>query len=237
MLTNADVAFLEVIDTIFDFNQASEMMCRRLIEELPGIPAKYEFTKELLEIWREKLRQSILNGTFRSFRRLAREVIASATRRFNIIISPTELTYLSSRAITTMLEHAEIYDDVIEGVRRLYNLGIPMYIVSNMDNDVVKKLLMTYNMSHYFKGVISADITGIGKPNIRIYQAALKRSNARSPVLISGLVEDVVGSRMANITLIFVNRRGETLSLKPDYEVKSVADAVAILEGALNARP
>lgn len=230
-----DATFLEVIDTIFDFCRASEIMCRRLVEELPGIPARDEYARDLLEEWRNRLRESLLNGTFKSFRRLAREVIMNMTRKFNIIISPNELTYLSSRAITTMLEHAEIYDDVVESVKRLYSLGVPMYVVSNMDNDVVKKLLITHNISHYFRGVVSADITGVGKPNVKIYQAALKKSNAKRPVMISGLLEDLIGSKMANITLIFVNRRGEELSLRPDYEVKSVIDAVMILEGAFSA--
>jgi len=176
----------------------------------------------------------ISKGAYRSLRQLAREVVISVVKQYTLSLSPQEVDYFSNAISSIFVEQAQLYDDVPDTVSKLSENNVDMYILTNLDNDIAKKILLRHNMLKYFKGVISSDLSRAGKPSLRIYQAALTRAKASKDecVLVSGLLEDIIGSKLVGLKMIFVNRTDKKTDLVPDYTVKSLREIVPIvLEG------
>jgi len=126
---------------------------------------------------------------------------------------------------------ARIYDDVEPALNELSNLGVPMYILTNLDNDIAKKILLKNGLLRFFKGVVSSDLTRVGKPNVRIFNAALYRAkvNKEEALIVSGLVEDIIGGKLSQIRTVFVNRRQVNLTVKPDFTINSLMELPKLL--------
>ncbi len=225
------VVFFELLDTLIKVERFHEEVARLLASEL-RLPAPVnEIAEKVQSEWANKYNMLISKGAYRSLRQLAREVVISVVKQYTLSLSPQEVDYFSNAISSIFVEQAQMYEDVPDTVSKLSENNIDMYILTNLDNDIAKKILLRHNMLKYFKGVISSDLSRAGKPSLRIYQAALSRAKAgkESCVLVSGLLEDIIGSKLVGLKIIFVNRTGKKTELVPDYTVKTLTDIVPII--------
>lgn len=227
------VAFFEVLNTLARIENFEKELANLLTSELRLNVSSEELANKIKNEWINKYNQLISRGAYRSIRQLAREVISSVIRHYTVSVSPQELEYFSNAASSLIVEQAILYEDVPETLQKLAEHNIDMYILTNLDNDIAKKILLKYNILRYFKGVISSDLSRAGKPSAKIFQAALLRAKTSkdNAVVVSGLIEDVVGSKLVGLKVIYVAREGKRPDIAVDYVVNKLPEIVQIIVG------
>ncbi|MCG2863056.1 MAG: HAD hydrolase-like protein [Vulcanisaeta sp.] len=224
--------FFEVLNTLIRLNNF-ELESARLIRDELNIKTPLEdLARQFKKEWDDKYNMLISKGAYRSLRQLARETIISLLKKYSLSLSPTELDYFGNALSSLIVETSELYPDVAETIDKLSQMGASMYILTNLDNDIAKKILLRNNLLKYFKGVVSSDLTKVGKPVAKIFQAALNRAgvSASDALIISGLVEDVIGAKFLDIKVIFVRRVPDVqLPIKPFYEITTLTQLPEVL--------
>ncbi len=223
--------FFEVLNTIAAL-KGFEEECARLIKDELNIRASLdELISEFKREWETRYNTLISKSAFRSIRQLARETVIAIAKKYSISISPAEIDYFGNAIASTMIETAELYPDALEALEALAQRNYPMYILTNLDNDIAKKVLLKNNLLRYFKGVISSDLTRVGKPAVKIFQAALNRAGItpKDALVISGLVEDLIGAKFLDLKVVFVNRTRIQPPIKPSFEINDLRELVGLL--------
>lgn len=225
--------FFEVLNTLIRLNNFEVEGARLIRDELNIRASLDDLARQFRKEWDDKYSMLISKGVYRSLRQLARETIISLLKKYSLSLSPTELDYFGNAISSLIVETSELYPDVVNAVDKLSQMGTPMYILTNLDNDIAKKILLRNNLLRYFKGVVSSDLTKVGKPAIKIFQAALNRAGIASSdaLIVSGLVEDVIGAKFLDLKVIFVRRTSDVqLPVKPFYEITTLTQLPEILE-------
>lgn len=217
--------FFEVIHTLIRTMNFESEAAKLLRLELNLRVPNEELINKVRSEWNNKYNALISKGVYRSTRQLAREVVLAIVKHYLLSLNPQELSYFSSAISSTIVETAELYDDAIDIIEKLNKANISMYILTNLDNDIAKKILLRFNLLRYFKGVISSDLTRAGKPSAKIFQAALSRARVSKDdtMIVSGLVEDIIGAKLVGIKVVYVDRLNMRPAVKPDYEVNSLS--------------
>jgi len=223
--------FFEVMNTLIRNVGFEEEVAKLLKAELNLRISIEELSSKIKHEWSGKYNTLVSKGIYRSIRQLAKEVVLSIVKHHMVSLSPQEIDYFGNAVSSIIVETAELYNDVIDTIEKLNQIEAPMYILTNLDNDIVKKILLKYGILRYFKGVISSDLTRAGKPSVKIFQAALNRAKVSKDkgLIISGLVEDIIGAKLFGLKIIFINRLGLKPTVQPDYEVDSLTKIPEII--------
>ena len=223
--------FFEILNTLAYIQNFENEVAKLLISELNLKTNVDELANKIKEEWNNRYNTLITKGTYRSIRQLAREVVSSIVKQYSLSLSPQELDYFGNAISSIIVELAELYDDVLQTIDQLEKSNIQMYILTNLDNDIVKKILLKYNLLRYFKGVISSDLTGVGKPATKIFQAALTRAKTTktNSLLVSGLVEDIVGAKLFGIKIAYIDRLGKKPTVEPDFTITKLSELISII--------
>lgn len=223
--------FFEVLNTLVRLTHFEAESAKLIKDELNIKVSLEELTNQFKKEWEDRYNMLISKGAYRSLRQLARETMISLLRKYSLSLSPTELDYFGNAISSLVVETSELYPDAVSAIDSLSKMGVPMYILTNLDNDVAKKILLRNNLLSYFKGVVSSDLTKVGKPAIKIFQAALNRAGV-SPsdaIIVSGLMEDVIGAKFLDLKVVFVRRMNVQLPVKPFYEIDTLTQLPEIL--------
>ncbi len=151
--------FMEVLKTMVylkGFEEEASYMLSR------GLGIKADLTAEFRSKWEAMYGESISKGTYRSLRQFAKDVVASMLRNRSISIGPRELSYWSNSVVNSMMDAANIYDDVRSALDALMDRGVQLYILTNLDNDIAKKILLKHGLLRYFKGGVISGSDGGG---------------------------------------------------------------------------
>ncbi len=224
--------FFEVLNTLVRLAHFEVESAKLIKDELNIKVSLDELTNQFKKEWEDRYNMLISKGVYRSLRQLARETMISLLKKYSLSLSPAELDYFGNAISSLVVETSELYPpDVVNAIDTLSQMNIPMYILTNLDNDVAKKILLKNNLLRYFKGVVSSDLTKVGKPAIKIFQAALNRAGV-SPsdaLIVSGLIEDVIGAKFLDLKVVFVRRTNVQLPVKPFYEIDSLTQLPEII--------
>ena len=228
------VLFVEVVDTLASVDGFEREMASIIRREIDINASLDELTKVVKEEWTSRYNQLISTGSYRSLRSLARDVMMSIARKYSVIIGSREIRYWGDALANVFVSVARVYDDVEGALNELAGMGAQLFILTNLDNDIAKKILLKNGLLRFFKGVVSSDLTRVGKPNVKIFNAALNRakSSRDESYVVSGLPEDIVGCRLAQLKLIFVMRKPvEFTTIRPDYVVNTLGEVPKLLQG------
>ncbi|MGC8607313.1 MAG: HAD family hydrolase [Vulcanisaeta sp.] len=223
--------FFEVLNTLVRLTHFETESARLIRDELNIRMSLDELASQFRKEWEDRYNMLISKGVYRSLRQLARETMISLLRKYSLSLSPAELDYFGNAISSLIVETSELYPDVIEAINALSQMSISMYILTNLDNDVAKKILLRNNLLRHFKGVVSSDLTKVGKPAIKIFQAALNRAGVppSDALIVSGLVEDVIGAKFLDLKVVFVRRVDVQLPVKPFYEINTLTQLPEII--------
>ncbi len=85
----------------------------------------------------------------------------------------------------------------IELLQKLYNLGFPLYSITDNIKEIMDYHKANSNFLQYFKGIISSSDVGILKPDKRIFQCLLDKYQltAAESIFIDDLVQNVEGAK------------------------------------------
>ena len=118
-------------------------------------------------------------------------------------------------------------------LRRLQEMGMRIYAVSNWDIELVK-VLEDLGWSGYFDGVIASAVVGVEKPEGGIFEEALRFGNiSRDRVVHVGndSITDIEGASEAGIDSVLVDRRGTVGAPQATFVLPDLNGLPGIVEG------
>ena len=118
-------------------------------------------------------------------------------------------------------------------LRRLREMGVRIFAVSNWDMELVK-VLEDLGWSRYFDGVIASAVVGVEKPGGEIFEEALRVGGiARERVVHVGNdpVTDIEGGSEAGIDTVLVDRGGTVDAPRATYVLPDLNGLPGIVEG------
>lgn len=137
-----------------------------------------------------------------------------------------ELEHVYRRARRT----EEIVDPEAEAVLRDLSRDHRLALVTNGAPDVQREKLGRAGLAHHFAAIVISAELGVGKPDRRIFAAALDAigAPAREAVMIGDSVpRDVVGARAAGLGSIWIDRgqgRSTADEPKPDARIRALRE-------------
>ena len=222
--------FLDLDNTILDFNKAESIAIRKTmrqfgLEPTDALAARYSAINDLH--WKalergEMTRAQVLTGRFAMFfGELGIEIDPAA-------VAKTYETFLSQGHF--FLPGAE------ETVKQKLFGKYKLYLASNGTAVVQKGRMTSADLYPYFEESFVSQELGHNKPTREYFEAAFARIPGfnREECLMVGdsLTSDILGGKNAGLRTVWVNPHHKTAPehLKPDYEIESLADLPALLE-------
>jgi putative hydrolase of the HAD superfamily len=116
-------------------------------------------------------------------------------------------------------------------LRRLEETGVGMYVVSNWDLELVE-VLEELGWMRYFDGVVVSAVSGVEKPDPRLFEEALEVSGvsrARAIHVGNDPMADVKGAAGAGIDTVLVDRRGDIQMPEATFVVRDLGELPDLL--------
>jgi len=158
-------------------------------------------------------------------------------KRRNAEITASEL---SIRAPTDLLaEVAERrisfnpYPESEAVLRRLRETGVGMYVISNWDLGLFE-VLEDLDWMRYFDGVVVSAVSGVEKPDPRLFEEALEASGVgRDRVVHVGNdpVTDISGAAEAGIDTVLVDRKGNIAAPEATFVIPDLNELPDLVRG------
>lgn len=118
-------------------------------------------------------------------------------------------------------------------LQRLAEMDVRMYVVSNWDLELVE-VLEGLGWMHYFDGFVVSAVSGVEKPDRRLFEEALEVSGVKGERAIhvgNDPVADVKGAADAGIDTVLVNRGGIVEVPEATFVVGDLGELPDLLEG------
>jgi len=125
-------------------------------------------------------------------------------------------------------KHVRLFPEVIDVLKELRNRGIPLGLVSDVDNDFIYSQLEVHNIKEFFTTIVTSEEVGVCKPHKKIFEVALNRANARAEesIYIGDHAErDMMGAKKIGMTTII---RGK-LCKYADYSINDLRELLPIV--------
>ena len=224
-----DAVFLDVDGTLLWVDLDVE----GYVEDLAPYAANGSLTVERAKgpVW-EGLRRHIEEN----IEHRTEEDLADFKRR-NAEITASEL---SIRAPTDLLaEVAERrisfnpYPESEAVLRRLRETGVGMYVISNWDLGLFE-VLEDLDWMRYFDGVVVSAVSGVEKPDPRLFEEALEASGVgRDRVVHVGNdpVTDISGAAEAGIDTVLVDRKGNIAAPEATFVIPDLNELPDLVRG------
>jgi putative hydrolase of the HAD superfamily len=118
-------------------------------------------------------------------------------------------------------------------LRRLRGMGLGLYIVSNWDLELVE-VLEDLGWMRYFDGVVVSAVSGVEKPDPRLFEEALEVSGVdrdRTVHVGNDPVADVKGAAEAGIDTVLVDCRGDVEAPEATFVIRGLGELPDLLGG------
>lgn len=124
-----------------------------------------------------------------------------------------------------------VYDDAVEGVKKLREMGWIIFVVSNHMPEL-KQVVKGLPFSKYIRDVISSANIGYEKPNAKFYEYAKKRTWYTKQRIMIGdnILADIQGASEAGIPAILVRNSLFKDNEHCRYFAKDMIEAAQIVE-------
>ena len=202
-----DAVFLDVDGTLLWV----DLDVRGYVEDLSP-HAREELTVEratgpVLESMKRHIAEKVKYRTADELREFRRANVREVARQLGVEAPVEVLEEVSERRISF-----NPYPESERVMRRLREMGLGVYAVSNWDVELVK-VLGNLGWLGYFDAVIASAAVGVEKPERGIFEEALRASGAereRAVMVGNDPVADVRGAARAGIDAVLVDRDGGT---------------------------
>jgi putative hydrolase of the HAD superfamily len=126
---------------------------------------------------------------------------------------------------TNLFPHAK---EVLDYLQDKYTL----HIITNGFAEVQFIKMNESGITDYFTHIITSEAAGFKKPDVRIFEYALKTANAdieKSLMIGDNLDADIIGAREAGIHQLYFNPKGDVHSEEITFEIKSLGELLELL--------
>jgi putative hydrolase of the HAD superfamily len=224
-----DAVFLDVDGTLLWVHLDVE----GYVEDLAPYTTNGSLTVERAKgpVWeglRRHIEQNIEHRTeeeLAGFKRRNAEITASALG----IRAPTDLL----AAVAERRISFNPYPESEAALRRLKAMGVGMYVVSNWDLGLVE-VLEDLDWMRYFDGVVVSAVSGVEKPDLRLFEEALEASAVgRDRVVHVGNdpVTDIRGAAEAGMDTVLVDRKGNIAAPEATFIISDLSELTDLVRG------
>lgn len=223
--------FFDLDGTLWDFNSNAEAAQRDMYNyfHLNEYCENFElffniFKQNNDKLWADYQRGSIKKEKLKWWRfYLTLEELGKTDEE---LAKKLDIFYLSLAPTKTKLIEGAM--EVLDYLKKDYHL----HIVTNGFNEVQYLKLKNSQLDSFFEEVITSEDAGGLKPDLSIFEYALKKSNAlRTECLMIGdVIEvDILGAKNAGIDQVFLNQNKIFTNLRPTFEIERLIELVDIL--------
>ena len=138
--------------------------------------------------------------------------LKSSLEKLNISLSDDVINKIADDYVISLPVNNFLIKDtilVLDYLRNKYRL----HIITNGFTEVQNKKIVNSQIKKYFHSIIDSETVGVKKPNIKIFDYALKVSGARSKnslMIGDNLEADILGALNAGFHAIHFNNNNET---------------------------
>ncbi len=123
--------------------------------------------------------------------------------------------------------YVKLAENALEGLKRIRDMTEHLGLITDADRPFTDKLLKALGIADFFDSVTTAEDVGVGKPNPRIFQEALKNSVSEPRVYVGDSeMRDVEGAKNAGMLVIKIG----SPSKKADYVARDLLEASRIIQ-------
>jgi 2-haloalkanoic acid dehalogenase type II len=171
-------------------------------------------------------------GEFRNMRDLYGISTRNVFRRYGIDVQDDYIEGLNCVYKKMLDEAVTILPNVKKTLDTLYANGLRLGMVSNGDTAELSAHLN--GISDLFDVIVTSEELEVYKPHPRIFNETLhKMGIAREKAAFVGdsVVSDIFGAKKAGLTTIWYNKRQRTATrgLRPDFEIRDMAEVVEMI--------
>ena len=226
MLENIKAIFFDADNTIVDHKECERQALEYLFK---GIGVSYK--QEYQEIFRP-LDRDLWDGVALNKCSIPKELIPEY--RFKVLFEKINIEYndykkanqLFQAGLEQSVALTEKADEVIE---YLYNKNYKLYVATNGLIRLQKPRIINSTIADYFSDIIVSEEVGVAKPNPKIFDVLLQRSNLKpneAIVVGDSLEKDIQGAKNANIKSVWYNpmQKDNNTVIVPDYEIKNLLE-------------
>lgn len=220
--------FFDLDHTLWDF----EANARATLEELftilnlkeKGVTDFKQFHKNYLA-HNEKLWERYRNGFIKQDELRVKRMWLSLMD-FKIA-DETLAKEMSVRFLDLLPTRTILFPDSKEVLHYLTDKGYNLHLITNGFEETQHSKLKHSGLSSFFKEVITSEGSNSLKPNKKIFDFALQKTNAekKESIMIGDSIEvDIIGAMNAGLDQLFVNHNHITVDIKPTYIVNSLKE-------------
>ena len=224
--------FFDLDRTLWDFETNSEITLIDIIKKFKltqkGVPSAKEF------IARYKIHNELLWGLYRQ-NKISKTDLRS--KRFFITLQEYNINdkNLSEKIGTEYIKKSPLKTNLfpfsIEVLDYLYD-KYNLHIITNGFKEVQHTKLLSSHLDKYFQHVITSEEVGVKKPEKKIFDYALNRTNAKaneSIMIGDDLMVDIIGSENAGIKGVYFNPESKNHNENISYEISCLSELMQLL--------
>ena len=133
-------------------------------------------------------------------------------------------------------ERCRLFPDAIPALHRARATGLHVGLLTDVDEKFVRVILKAVHLAPLFDSVTTSEAVGVGKPNPRIFRAALARAKCApgEAVLVGdSRTRDVAGAKAVGMLTLHLHRTGER-DPAADFAARTLTEAGDVLQGLLD---
>ncbi|MBR6639345.1 MAG: YjjG family noncanonical pyrimidine nucleotidase [Muribaculaceae bacterium] len=214
-----DWVWVDLDDTIWDF-KTNSWEALALVYEYAGLEEAFGD----VDTWRNTYQENNHRlWSLYNVGKITKEYLM--VERFRKVLA--DAGYDNDEAIKMSAELSDVYLDklaslkaLVPGARELLDYlksqGYKIGVISNGFYEVQHRKMVSSNIVDYFDAVVLSDDIGVNKPDKRIFDYALQKSNAeacRTLIVGDNPDTDIIGAMGAGWHAIYFNRNGEGASI------------------------
>ncbi len=222
--------FLDLDNTILDFNRAEDNAIRKTLKTLTG----YDVSDEVVALYC-RINRSLWEALERG--ELDRETLRG--RRFELLFEQLGVHPSVNMAKSVYDHHLSAGHYFIEGApAALANLSrkYPLYLVSNGSRNIQQPRLESSGIKRFFKGIFLSEDIGTEKPDKAFFEACFAGipdfDPTRAIIVGDSLTADIKGGINAGMTTCWFNAKQlpPREDIIPDYTVSSWSELPHVLQ-------
>lgn len=224
--------FFDLDRTLWNFDKNSERALKFLFDETQSthqLPSFYKFSQIYKEVnanlWKKYGKGKISKEELRDTR------FQKAFLKLGL--NNAELNhYFNEEYIRISPLQTEMFPNTIETLEALKGEGYRMHIITNGFKEVQLTKLKNCSILPFFEQIVSSEEIGFNKPDIRIFQHAMKLANAEahhSVMIGDDMNVDVMGAERAGMFGIHFDPKEELSRKNNDFRIRDLNELPGLL--------
>lgn len=230
-MKNIKAVIFDADDTIIDHKECERQALQYLFNKIGQ-----EYKNGYQEIFRpldSKLWEDVMNGNSIILPEKVPEY------RFEVFFNQIGIKYNNYELANKLFKEgfkktASLTKNAYEIIKYLYDKKYKIYVITNGIVELQKPRIRNSLVSPYILDIIVSEEVGVSKPNSKIFNILLEKTNLKSDEIImigDNLEKDIKGAQKANIMAIWYNPNNENnnTNIIPNYQIRDLMEIQKLL--------